>query len=894
MAEDKKIRVSADLSQLRALREEATGLQRDLNALQNSSNGDDKAISNLKEQLALLGERNDLEKLYNDLKKQSASSPSETSNLPRTPDHHPKNIERELPEQEDTSGWREPPVVKKGRKKIKEFFDRVGENIEDNSDEFVDEKKLPSVTENPKIISIVNPPESQEEKKKRQKNLQRELSEDAEVIDEDKLALPERKQKFLDSPSEIERKGSSELDDWVLELRASVDRAKAEAAEKEEKRHIARDSGNSIYEEDLDGIDPIETPSQEESSPEEKPKKKKASKKEKIEREVSETPSRDLEIKPASPNGSLSDERENGIDILSFLEKWKSDLAQTDDDRNETLTSIQSLITEINKSTDSISGKIQEGAGGALPPTDGTGEPPVAGGKGKKKDKKDKDPDGAPGAKTMVTAWLAAKGIQAVFDKIAEVIEVVKERHIRTLAIGEAKEYMHPIQAVESFTTYQGKQEADFYRWVPFIGKIAAAEIETIAGAKAQHQGMGLQAAGQLEQQVRPYSQTFGVSNSRAEGVAFREGGYAASALGLDAGEYSAKRAGIVRAGGGKETVSGVRESQSLMAVERLYGMNPQAASQLQGSMRFSEKSDTSTNSSSAVIRIFEQTMRDLKKPFSEIASTIEESLTTFNKTADNILSKAGDFNASTIAGVLAGVRAYTGAEGKQLERYQESFSGQAISQDEVSQALLIRTVSKMDSSLKTYSDVMAKIDKIQEDPEAMRTFLKDLKGLTTTNEQFVNVLKAVFPKLSYTDIKSQVEKPGFSIDALYNKIIASTKKIQKENDRKNQYDKDAASQTVGTLESFDKNYQNDMKGYGASISGSVKEILDELHKIKEKAEMKELLDKLYEYLTAPDSPVNKDLSRQALGLKGPSKVLHPGMNPMAALFHNLFEKLSE
>lgn len=887
MAEDKKIRISADLSQLRALREEATGLQRDLNALQNSSDGDDKAISNLKEQLALLGERNDLEKLYNDLKKQSASSPSETSNLPRTPDHHPKNIERELPEQEDTSGWREPLVVKKGRKKIREFIDSVSEGIKDDSDEFVDEEKLPSVIENPKIVSIAKPSESQESKKKRQRNLQRELSEDAEIVEEEQIPFPEKKQNLLEPPSEIERKGSSEVEDWVLELRASVDRAKAEAAEKEKKGHIDRDSSNLIDKEDgLDNVDLIDEPSQEESSPEKKPKKKKSSKKEKIEREVSETPSRDLEIKPASPNGSLSDERANGINILSFLEKWKNDLAQTDDDRNKTLEDISALLGEIK--SDQKSGG--SGGGGDTPIIDNS----AGDGGGSKKKKKDKDKgegEGGTKAKTMVGAWAATRVIDAVINKALEIVEVIKERHIRTLAIGEAKEYMHPVQAVESFTAYQGKQEADFYRWIPFIGKIAAAEIETIAGNKAQHQGVGLRAAAQLEQQVRPYSQTFGVSNGKAESVAFKEGSYAASALGLDVGEYSDKRAGLVRAGGGKETVSGVRESQSLMAAERLYGMSPQSANQLQGSMRFSEKNDTSTNSSSAVIRIFEQTMRDLKKPFSEIASTIEESLNTFNKTADNVLSKAGDFNASTIAGVLAGVRAYTGAEGKQLERYQESFSGQAISQDEVSQALLIRTVSKMDSSLKTYSDVLSKIETIQEDPESMRTFLKDLKGLTTTNEQFINVLKAVFPKLSYTDIKGQVEKPGFSIDALYDKIIASTKKMQKENDKKNQYEKDAASKTVGTLESFDKNYQNDMKGYGVSISGNVKEILEELRKIKEDTRAKNTIDTIIETIKNLPADIGKGL------IPKDGKLINGGAHPFVmheATYHLLKNTLDK
>ena len=69
MAEDKRIRIAADTTPLRQLREEAVSLYREINQTSmQSAQEADKSISQLREQLALMEDRNELERLLLTLK----------------------------------------------------------------------------------------------------------------------------------------------------------------------------------------------------------------------------------------------------------------------------------------------------------------------------------------------------------------------------------------------------------------------------------------------------------------------------------------------------------------------------------------------------------------------------------------------------------------------------------------------------------------------------------------------------------------------------------------------------------------------------------------------------------------------------------------------------------
>ena len=288
------------------------------------------------------------------------------------------------------------------------------------------------------------------------------------------------------------------------------------------------------------------------------------------------------------------------------------------------------------------------------------------------------------------------------------------------------------------------------------------------------------------------------------------------------------------------------------MAAERLYGIAPGTVNRLQGALRFGD--ENTSYGGSAIIRAFERSMRELKLPFSEIASTMEESLETFSKRSDEILSKAGEFDAGKVAAVMSGVRTATGAQGRQLERYQSAFSGSGISQDETTQALLLRTLTRTNPNIRTYSEAMEQLEKVQSgnaDPEFMRSFLSELQGLSQNNEQFINLLKGVFPNLSWQDIRKQFAtgEPTEVINRIYNEIEKSFSAL-KETPR-GAYEPTEARQTVGRAERITATDANKQITQGEKSLGDVCEILDSI-KQDTNSINNALINKATTYLTTP------------------------------------------
>lgn len=99
MAEDKRIRIAADTTPLRQLREEAVSLYREINQTSmQSAQEAEKSISQLREQLALMEDRNELERLLLDLKRQSAAIDATTMQKPSPMPERP--IRRQPPTEE--------------------------------------------------------------------------------------------------------------------------------------------------------------------------------------------------------------------------------------------------------------------------------------------------------------------------------------------------------------------------------------------------------------------------------------------------------------------------------------------------------------------------------------------------------------------------------------------------------------------------------------------------------------------------------------------------------------------------------------------------------------------------------------------------------------------------
>lgn len=294
------------------------------------------------------------------------------------------------------------------------------------------------------------------------------------------------------------------------------------------------------------------------------------------------------------------------------------------------------------------------------------------------------------------------------------------------------------------------------------------------------------------------YSQTMGTTAGQSMATAFREGSYASSALGMNVGEYIQRRAELIRAAGGKETtVAPVPETQSLMAVQRLYGLSDQSVMGMQGAMRFARTEEGQTASSSAIIRSFEQTMKQLQIPLSEIASTMDESMTAFIRSADDILSRTGEIDAANIAAIMRAVRLQTGMEGRQLERVQEAFMGKGISQDEVTQTLLLRAVQQA-TGASTPSEAFAKMDDLTKDPDIMKQFLQILQQYAGGSlEMMRNLMKGAFTNLTWTDVNELTAGGNFDYEKIFETVRQAEQALQQRNDPTNRYEPTAAERTV-------------------------------------------------------------------------------------------------
>lgn len=362
-----------------------------------------------------------------------------------------------------------------------------------------------------------------------------------------------------------------------------------------------------------------------------------------------------------------------------------------------------------------------------------------------------------------------------------------------------------------------------------FLGGVTTAVANVMAGIFTT----SVEKAMEAQKRTIPYAQTMGVSAGQAMRTAFGEGSYAAGALGMNVGEYIQRRAALIRAAGGKEeTVAPVPETQSLMAVQRLYGLSDQSVMGMQGAMRFARTEEGQTASSSAIIRSFEQTMKQLQIPLSEIASTMDESMTTFVRSADDILSRTGEIDAANIAAIMRAVRLQTGMEGRQLERVQEAFMGKGISQDEVTQTLLLRAVQQA-TGASTPSEAFAKMDDLTKDPDIMREFLQILQQYSGGSlEMMRNLMKGAFTNLTWTDVNELTAGGNFDYEKIFETVRQAEQALQQRNDPTNRYEPTAAERTVTTGEKMMSAYENRMIGIGETNIDRLGKILNAINGI--------------------------------------------------------------
>ena len=363
-----------------------------------------------------------------------------------------------------------------------------------------------------------------------------------------------------------------------------------------------------------------------------------------------------------------------------------------------------------------------------------------------------------------------------------------------------------------------------------FLGGVTTAIANVVAGIFTT----SVEKAMEAQKRTIAYSQTMGTTAGQSMATAFREGSYASSALGMNVGEYIQRRAELIRAAGGKEvTVAPVPETQSLMAVQRLYGLSDQSVMGMQGAMRFARTEEGQTASSSAIIRSFEQTMKQLQIPLSEIASTMDESMTAFIRSADDILSRTGEIDAASIASIMRAVRLQTGMEGRQLERVQQAFMGQGISQDDVTQTLLFRAAQQATGAMNP-SDVLAAMDDLSRgegDKNIMKRFLESLKEISGGSlEMLRHLMRGAFTNLSYTDINKITERRDIDFGEFFERMEESRQALRGQNDPVNRYEPTAAERTVTSGEKMMSTYENRMIGIGEANIDRLGKILNALN----------------------------------------------------------------
>ena len=861
MAEDKRIRIAADTTPLRQLREEAVSLYREINqASMQSAQEADKSISQLREQLALMEDRNELERLLLDLKRQSAAIDATTMQKPSPMPERP--IRRQLPTEElprleqptidpetgsitwDVSPRRkeepvqpeprrkeprpemetdveeplsteepeERPVPRRRRRKVQEPIPDVEPIIDEETGSMTWD--LTRKPQRGKVTPIERGTEEEPTTKETQKEILREINRHVENIDESVTNVDNSKNFQDNSENRTDNSRHTEnITENVVNIEKNTKTITENTTAIKEKGNlnaVSEQSNRPLLRED-----------------------------DRIQRRPEITDNGQTEIKFSDEGiiraitrlGAVTDNI--GRDVISALRGLEKGSGEENQKTSITryLETIANSVSVIEDSAENILEEMQKATsgsgfgggtgtpGGIVPPTGSTG--------------------GIGGLNIFgggLKGILGGLGGLAAFNTAKNVLS---ERYFRQQEFEARSQYQGTVETAANYTRLQAANQADAFRWIPLIGDTIAKSIELPAQLAAEKMMATFGKYAEGERRVIPYAQVMGVSAGEAFRQAGREGSYAAESLGMDYASYLGRRAELIRAGGGR-FVGGneydpyaVKETQSVMAAERLFGLSPNAVNRLQGAMRFGDQ-DSGTGAS-AIIREFEQAMKNLGIPFEQIASTMEESLDTFVTQSDQILSKRGEFDAKELAAMFSGIRQATGLQGRQLERVQQAFTGQGISKDEVTNAMLVRSIQEVMPDKTSYSEIQEELEKIRAgaaDPKVMENFLNRVVERTGGgSEQLRLAMSEIFPNLSWNDINSTIQKdsdPSKLVSNLFDLYKQASQRIRETPTEA--YDRDAARRTVGTGETILASDMNRQMSEGANILGEIRDLVREIN----------------------------------------------------------------
>lgn len=466
-------------------------------------------------------------------------------------------------------------------------------------------------------------------------------------------------------------------------------------------------------------------------------------------------------------------------------------------------------------------------------------------------------PDGDTGSigksvfKGVLGGNIASMVAQFAIDSLKNAWEVFKQRDIRNYEYDMRSTWDNPIQMTAQRMRVEAQNEGDKVRWIPFVGEWLGRRKDVEGEVAADRFLTIMDRVQEMEQNVLAWSQTTQDSITQSIRRGYSEGSYAASSLGMTVDEYMNRRAGLLRASGGVIGTSqtgdiqyGQREVESLMAAERLYGL--QSVDQLQGVMRFASTEDNMVHASSVIIRSFEQAMAKVATPFEQIASTLDEHIQTFTDISRDVLFRTGETDAAAIAAIQGIVRE-RGFVGEQGDRISKALAGQGISQNDVAQAYLQRAIVETHPEVNTLADVRVIADDLSRQPEVIRRLLSNFQEQLGTGESGYNKMREILPNiftgLSDTDIKELMDESRqmipeeqrtgqwYDLNTLFDSIMKRMGELKEAEPGTMQYEREAAQRTVGPVEQLMDNWKNKIGGMATEETlGSIKELLEKLY----------------------------------------------------------------
>lgn len=466
-------------------------------------------------------------------------------------------------------------------------------------------------------------------------------------------------------------------------------------------------------------------------------------------------------------------------------------------------------------------------------------------------------PDGDTGSigksvfKGVLGGNIASMVAQFAIDSLKNAWEVFKQRDIRNYEYDMRSTWDNPIQMTAQRMRVEAQNEGDKVRWIPFVGEWLGRRKDVEGEVAADRFLTIMDRVQEMEQNVLAWSQTTQDSITQSIRRGYSEGSYAASSLGMTVDEYMNRRAGLLRASGGVIGTSqtgdiqyGQREAESLMAAERLYGL--QSVDQLQGVMRFASTEDNMVHASSVIIRSFEQAMAKVATPFEQIASTLDEHIQTFTDISRDVLSRTGETDAAAIAAIQGIVRE-RGFVGEQGDRISKALAGQGISQNDVAQAYLQRAIVETHPEVNTLADVRVIADDLSRQPEVIRRLLSNFQEQLGTGESGYNKMREILPNiftgLSDTDIKELMDESRqmipeeqrtgqwYDLNTLFDSIMKRMGELKEAEPGTMQYEREATQRTVGPVEQLMDNWKNKIGGMATEETlGSIKELLEKLY----------------------------------------------------------------